>query len=77
MTWIETKLCKDDKDLAFYKFLWLILPENDSSYFDATFNFFWTFESPKLIMVIKRNLKWLWRRYGKTLGNLCKTLGDQ
>jgi len=34
MTCIETKLCRDDKDLAFYRILWLILPRNDSSYFE-------------------------------------------
>jgi len=33
MTWIETKLGRDDKDVAFYKILWLILPKNNSSYF--------------------------------------------
>jgi len=37
MSWIETKLCRDDKDLAFYKILWLILCKNDLSYFELQF----------------------------------------
>jgi len=32
MTWIKTNVCRDDKDLAFYKILRLILPKNDLSY---------------------------------------------
>jgi len=31
MNWIETKICRDNKDLAFYKILQLILPKKDSS----------------------------------------------
>jgi len=31
VTWIEIKLCKDDKDLSFYKIPQLIFPKNDSS----------------------------------------------
>jgi len=34
MTWIETKLCRDNKDLAFYKILRLIFPKNDSLPFE-------------------------------------------
>jgi len=37
MTWIEIKLCRDDKDLAFNKILWKILPKNDSSNFELQF----------------------------------------
>jgi len=34
MSWIETKLCRIDKDLTFYEVLQLILPKSDSSSFE-------------------------------------------